>query len=73
MRIATLTQAQRQRLIRAHRIDVAENVHRLDFAPRSRKADEPMKSPVVDAVAGIFVAAVLAGAALALLWLPGAP
>jgi len=71
-----LAKAQRQRLIRAHRIDLAENVYRADFAP---KTDPQLNAPpvhrplpiILDAAGGAFVLFVLVGAALSLLFLPG--
>ena len=64
--LTAITKAQRVRLIRAHRIERAANVYRLDFA---KKPEAPIS---VDVWAGAFVLLVLAGAALALFCLPGA-
>ncbi len=73
----TLTKAQRERLIRAHRIEIAENVYRVDFAPKPAPAEmntpPTQKLPLfVDVVGGVFVLFVLVGAALGLFFLPGA-
>lgn len=73
----TLTKAQRQRLIRAHRIDLAENVYRVDFKPKNKPVvnTPPARRPlpvILDAAGGVFVAVVLTCATLGLLWLPGA-
>lgn len=72
----TLTKAQRQRLIRAHRIDLAENVYRVDFKPKNKPVvnTPPARRPlpiILDAAGGVFVLFVLVGASLALFFLPG--
>lgn len=71
-----MTPEHRQRLIAAHRIDIANNVVplrgvRIDYASTT-PSPRSTRGLVIDVSGGIFVLAVLVGATLAMLWLPGA-
>lgn len=72
-----MTREQRQRLIQAHRIDMAPNVRRFTTArPGPVKVDyappPPKRSVYVDVAGSAFVLVVLVIATFGLLWLPGA-
>ena len=47
--MTALTKAQRQRLIRAHRIERAENVFRVDFSAKPEPAPQAMATRITPA------------------------